>query len=158
MGVKLLSSKFTRPNDTTSYTNGDLVANSTTAGSVVPLKFQVGSEGGQLVSIRMVKTDETDVASATFSLRLFAGLPTVANGDNGAISHDVASIIGIYPLTTMVAATDDAYSVLNIGDTNFSGGLYLPGVSTIYGLIEAKAAYSPAALEVFTVSLVVAPA
>jgi hypothetical protein len=29
--------RMTRPNNTTAYTNGDLVANNATAGSVVPL-------------------------------------------------------------------------------------------------------------------------
>ena len=35
------SQSFTRPGDTTPYASGDLVANSTTAGSVVPLTFTI---------------------------------------------------------------------------------------------------------------------
>jgi hypothetical protein len=37
------SASFTRPNDTTAFEANALVANSTTAGSVVPLAVQVGA-------------------------------------------------------------------------------------------------------------------
>lgn len=38
--------RMTRPNNTTAYTNGDLVANNATAGSVVPLVFGEALAGG----------------------------------------------------------------------------------------------------------------
>ena len=36
---------FTRPNNGTAYTSGQLVANSTTAGSIIPLSFKVFTAG-----------------------------------------------------------------------------------------------------------------
>jgi hypothetical protein len=40
------SASFTRPNNTTAYASGQLVANSTTAGSVAPMAFVLGIPTG----------------------------------------------------------------------------------------------------------------
>lgn len=153
--IKKISNSFSRPADTTSYTSGDLVANSATAGSVVPVSFAVGRGGIKIVGARLLKTDETDVVNATFSLHFFGASPTVANGDNGAISHTVSEKFGTIALATMTAGTDDAYALANGGESILPDGLYYYTASgMIYVLIEAKGAYSPASAEVFTVGLV----
>lgn len=152
--IRKCTATFTRPDNTSAYQANDLVANNTTAGNVVPMTFNLGAGGGRIVRIHIQKSDHTDVANATFSLRLFEDSPTVANGDNGAISHSVSKHIATVPLTIMVAGTDDAYTTINLGETNFVGGAFA-AESVIYGLLEAEAAYGPAALEVFTVTLYV---
>ena len=78
---------FTRPANTTQYADGDLVANSATAGSVTPLKFSMNGLGraGVIRRARISKTTNTATA-ATFLIHLFDAEPTVANGDNGAFS------------------------------------------------------------------------
>jgi hypothetical protein len=99
------------------------------------------------------KTDQTDVVNSDFTLNLYGSSPTVANGDNGAISTDIADKIAIVDMqTTMTAGTDDAYVLLNYGDTGFLQGMYTDK-QVIYGLLEANAAYGPASGEVFTVYL-----
>lgn len=151
--VKQISASFTRPANTTAYADNDLVANSTTAGSVVPLAFNLGAGGSHIVGIRVEKTDQTDVVNSDFTLNLYGSSPTVANGDNGAISTDIADKIAIVDMqTTMTAGTDDAYVLLNYGDTGFLQGMYTDK-QVIYGLLEANAAYGPASGEVFTVYL-----
>jgi flagellin-like hook-associated protein FlgL len=151
--IKQISDSFTRPANTTAYSANDLVANSTTAGSVVPLSFNLGEGGSHIVGIRVEKTDETDVALADFTLNLYGSSPTVANGDNGAISTDIADKIATIDMqTVMVAGTDDAYVLLNYGDTGFLQGMYTDK-RVIFGLLEANAAYVPASGEVFTVYL-----
>jgi hypothetical protein len=153
--IKKSTDSFTRPSDTTAYTIGDLVANSTTAGSVVPLTFSVGRGGIKIVGLRLNKSDETDVANATFTMHFFGSSPTVANGDNGAISYNLSDKFGSVALAIMVAATDEGYSVANGGDTILPDGLYYYTASgLIYALIEAKAAYGPASAEVFTSTIV----
>ena len=159
--VTSVSYSFTRPSDTTAYADEDLVANSTTAGSVVPMSFPVGVANGRgvkVVGVTIQKSDGTDAANATFSVRLFASSPTVANGDNGAISHDVAGYFTEIACPIMVAHTDDCKTHVYAGAV--SGGynapyVYLRSSNTIYGLLKAEAAYSPASAEVFTVTLLI---
>lgn len=147
--LEQISATFTRPSDTTAYTSGDLVANSTTAGSVIPLNWNLGNAGGYLMHSRLEKTDASDVSNATFTLHLFGSSPTVANGDNGAISFDIADRLDSVAFAIMVAATDDAYQTIRIGDTDFLYPIPIP-FQVVYGLIEVKAAYTPASAEVFT--------
>lgn len=159
--VTSVSYSFTRPSDTTAYADEDLVANSTTAGSVVPMSFPIGVANGRgvkIVGLTILKSDGTDVANATFSVRLYGSSPTVANGDNGAISTDVAGYIGEISPAIMLAYTDDAKTQIYAGAV--SGGFnplyhYLRSSSTIYGLLKAEAAYTPASAETFTVTLLI---
>lgn len=153
--IRRTSDTFTRPADTTAYADNDLVANSTTAGDVDPLVFNVGRGGFKIVAARLSKSDASDVANATFTLHFFENSPTVANGDNGAISFDVAGYLGSISFATMVAGTDDAYAIAQQGMSILPDGIngYTAG-SNIYGLIQAEAAYGPASAETFTAHIV----
>lgn len=146
--IRKITDSFTRPANTTQYTAADLVANNATAGSVVPLTWNVGRGGLRIKGAHITKTDETDVTAADFSLHLFGSSPTVANGDNGALSYDYSDKFGDIDFATMVAATDVAWAINTGLDLNF----YTTG--NIYGLIEADGTYTPASAEVFSVTLV----
>jgi len=106
---------FTRPADTTAYASGDLVANSTTAGSVVAMTLTVGRVAGGSCMLRRCKlaTSSTSTTSASFRLHLFRTAPaTVTNGDNGAFSvSGVADYIGAFDITVDRAFTDGAAGV-----------------------------------------------
>ncbi len=152
--VKKVTNSFTRPADTTAYANGDLVANSTTAGSVVPVSFNIGRGGVKIVGARISKSNTT-ITNGTFTLHLFGSSPTVANGDNGAISFNLAEKFGSIDFAIMVAATDAGYTIAQGGQSILTDGLYYyTSGGLIYGLIEAKAAYTPASAEVFSIALV----
>src|SRR5436305_14342879 len=106
------SASFTRPNDTTAYASGDLVANSTTAGSVAPLAFPLGNSYGvgqfRMVRARLTKSG-TGVTNASFRVHLYGAQPTPANGDNGAWSTDqAANWLGNIDITSLLAFTDGA--------------------------------------------------
>jgi len=62
-----LTASFTRGADATQYNIGDLVANSTSAASVVPLTFAVGESSGRLTGARIV----VEAASGTIFLPAF---------------------------------------------------------------------------------------
>lgn len=152
MAFKVISDSFTRPADTTAYAATDLVANSTTAGSVVPLKFNLGAGGGLLHGVVFSKSDTT-ATNSDFTLHLYGASPTCANGDNGLLSTDVASKIGEIDLqAVMEAFTDDAAKTLRVGETGFVEPIALP-YNVVYVLVEANAAYTPASAEVFTLKL-----
>jgi hypothetical protein len=151
-----LTDSFVRPANTTAYADNDLVANSTTAGSVVPLDFNLGGGGGHIVRVVLRKSGTT-TTNADFTIRLFEASPTVANGDNGPISHDYARHIMTLAIGQMVAGTDDAYVIKNLGETGgvfYAGGLHV-AERRIFALVEANAAYTPASAEEFTLELTI---
>lgn len=163
-GVILTPSyNFTRPADTTAYASGDLVANSTTAGSVVALSWVVGyssqapnRRAGMIRRVRFYSSDN-DTTNASFRIHFYTANPVSTaptNGDNGALAVQVsnASYLGAVDVTwDRTINTADAFGVgvPNSGaEMNFNLG---PDGTTIYALIEARAAYTPASGEVLTV-------
>lgn len=153
-----VSDSFTRPADTTAYAIGDLVANSTTAGSVTKLTFanvvrQQGG-GGMLRRARLRKSGVA-TSNAVFRLHLWSASPaTVTNGDNGAFSiSGSADYLGAIDITIDQAFTDGAvgYGIPRVGGEI---NLDIPSTgTTIYGLLEARAAYTPTSAEVFAVEV-----
>lgn len=152
---------FTRPNDTTGYADKDLVANSTSNAAVVALAFQVEAKGGgvgRIVGARIQKSTNS-VTNAAFRLHLFTETPTfVSAGDNSALSSVVVGIakgyLGYVDITAMTGLSDVAWGTGAVD----SSRLIMPYVTqalTLYGFLEAKAAYTPGAQEVFTVSLLI---
>lgn len=151
------SVSFTRPADTTAYASGDAVANSTTAGSVVPLNFPNCSNGvGRSLQIRRVRINKsgTGVTNASFRLHLFNVLPGVGAGDNAAISitTGMARYLGQVDVTVGQAFGDGAAGQATTEMNCFPVG----GASNLYGLLEARGAYTPASAEIFTISLEIA--
>jgi hypothetical protein len=145
---------FTRPADTTAYASGDIVANSTTAGSVVPLNFPSCSDGiGHSLQIRRVRLSKstTGVTNASFRLHLFNVLPTVTSGDNAAIviATGAAKYLGQVDIVMNQSFTDGG-----AGQATCEINCHpVAGASNLYGLLEARAAYTPGSAEVFTASL-----
>lgn len=162
--IRTPSDSFARPADTTAYTAGDLVANSTTANDVVPLAFNVGNfphKSGVIGYARLFKDDETET-NANFTLHLFSESPVVTNGDNGAFAVSTAEhYLGAVPCdmsSGAFATTTDVikrFPVLD-GTSPVVIGFDASGDHTqreLYGLLEAEAAYTPASGEVFKVTL-----
>lgn len=148
---------FTRPADTTAYTAGDLVANNVTAGSVVPISWVMPLGATFAVhGIRIFKST-TVATNASFRLHLYAALPTVANGDNGAWSSSQASMYLGNISATMLAFTDGcsfASPIIPVISLNICRGTV--AARTIYGLLEVTAAYTPGSAETFSTQLIVA--
>lgn len=149
-----VSANFTRPADTTAYASGDLVANSTTAGSVTPLSFTVARVAAGSGSIRRarIKKSGTSVTNTAFRLHLFAASPTVTNGDNGALLTTHSGWIGSIDVNAMLAFSDAAAG----NGTPNSGSevaFKLASGQVLFGLLEARGAYTPTSAEVFTITL-----
>lgn len=152
---------FTRPANTTAYSTGQLVANSTTAGSVVPLAIPIGGQTGfgslRLVRARLSKSG-TGVTNATFRIHLYSQSPTCANGDGAAWStNQAANWLGNIDVSSMLAFTDGATGTgsLPAGSEGFLKITNNSGQSQqfIYCLLAALGAYTPASAEVFTLTL-----
>lgn len=154
--IRCPAANFTRPADTTAYASGDLVANSTTAGSVVPLQYDIGAlpngRGGFLRRVRLRKSG-TSTTNASFRIHFYRAKPTPANGDNGAWSTDKAlDYLGAMDVTIDRAFTDGASgSGVPVTGAEINFHLTSEYGNTLYALIEARAAYTPASAEVLTV-------
>lgn len=154
--TKLVTASFARPGDTTPYAAGDLVANNTTAGSVTPMQFAVAREAGGSGMIRRARLRKsgTGVSGANFRLHLYRLAPTCQNGDNGAwLTNRAMDYLGAFDITCDRVFTDGAAGSgvpLTGSEINFD----LPdGVSIVFGLLEARGAYTPATAEQFNVEL-----
>jgi hypothetical protein len=147
---------FTRPNDTTAYAANDLVANSTTAGSVEPIALNIG-HGGFKVHTYSIEKSGTGVANATFNLYLYCGpKPTTTAGDNAAWTRAATPKEGFFEtvasssLGTMSAHTDGALTYSE------GWGPYSIGYAThghLWMFMTAGGAYTPEANEVFTITV-----
>ena len=148
----VLVASFSRPADTTAYASGDLVANSTTVGTVQPLTLtnaaRVTDGSGRIERIRLYKSG-AGLTGAAFRVHIFASVPVVTNGDNGAFATSTAGYVGAFDVTMDRAFTDGAFGVAlpvlgNSVQFKASGTM-------LYALIEARGAYAPASGETFTV-------
>lgn len=152
--IAVASASFTRPSDTTAYASGDLVANGTTAGSVVPLSLTVArvALGSGMIRRCRLRKSGTSLTNAQFRVHFYSTAPTPANGDNGAWSTDgVANYLGAVDVTIDKVFTDGAAGngVPLVGsEINFA----LASGQAVSALIEARAAYTPVSGEVFTLT------
>ena len=145
---------FTRPADTTAYASGDLVANSTTAGSVAAPVVRPAQEAGgsQLIRrVRLVKST-SGLTGAVFRVHFYAAASlTFANGDNAAWSTNRAvGYLGASDITMDRAFTDGALGI----DVPLRGGeIVAPRDLPLLAVVEARGAYTPGNAEVFTIDV-----
>ena len=156
MAIRNMTGSVTRPSDTTAYTSGDLVANSTTAGDVVAIELKhIGNRPAGTGIIRRVGISKsgTGTTNASFRVHLMRADPaTVTNGDNAAFSiSGVADYLGYADVTVGQAFTDGAagFAAPAIG----SEFMIRLGAAEqdIWAMIEARGAYTPGSAEIFTV-------
>jgi hypothetical protein len=155
------SANFTRPANTTQYAVGQLVANSTTAGSVTPMSWTAAriNAGNFYVRRFRMTLSSKSITSTSFRLHLFTVTPaTITNGDGGTFSVTEAN--EFCTLDTVVSSSGiinwEAGADVSIGygtpsQGNECNGVAAGGTQTIYGLLEARATYTPASGETITV-------
>lgn len=148
---------FTRPADTTAYTANDLVANSTTAGSVVPMLFTIPAGRNAKIYRAGIKFNSSTNTNGKFKLHLYLTSPTCTNGDNGVWLTTESG----YQDNIAVDCTGNAFSDASKGfGTYINTALEVPMLvqtnfnQQIYGLLQATAAYTPTSGEIFIVNLI----
>jgi hypothetical protein len=157
----LVRSTITRPADTTTYASGDLVANSTTAGSVTPFAFTQDGYAQPVKISRFIMRSSNDItANKNFHLFLFGGAsPVVTNGDNGAFAVTAANGMnnfgGVFGSTAALITGGGAvqyFYPMDSAATFVNGWLEQHFTLPFYGLLRAQAAYVPASAETFTIT------
>lgn len=153
MKIPNIEASFTRPANTTAYTDGDLVANHATAASVVALKFAVtAGQAGVLIRRARLRKSGTSNTNAAFRLHLFQGNPAPTGGDNAALAVSaIREYLGYIDFSTMAVWADGCvqHGVPAVGSEICA----VPNNGAFYGLLEAKGAYTPASAETFAVQL-----
>ena len=150
--IVVSSWSFVRPANITAYASGQLVTNSTTAGSVIPMTFNVRNENiGSIVRrVRMRKTS-TGVSGSSFRVHLYNSAPTVTNGDGGVWLSTQSGYIGAFDVTIDKAFSDGSSGQgVPVSTTGVDVNLIY---GTVYGLVEARGAYTPTSGETITVEL-----
>lgn len=156
MGVKSNLATFTRPADTTAYAAGDLVANSTTANQVAAISQTWGNLNGSLARIRLSTTNAT-ITNGNFNLWFFRVDPSLlpTNGDNDALaglSFVTYGLIHVAPINLYASMSGHG----GWGEATYDPNLiHVP--AQVYCLLEARAAYTPASGEIFSVQTEVWP-
>lgn len=170
---------FTRPNDTTAYAaTGDLVANSTTAANVIALNWQWPRDAlpKRQISIRSasIRVSGTGaIASKSLRVHLFTATPTfVTGGDNSAIGTVVATgfanWIGALDVSILALIADGSFGQGGPVSASTTGlvpeviwdAMVAPDVGgnlNLFGFLESRGAYTPAAQETYSVTLLGLP-
>lgn len=157
-GLVNVSAEFTRPANTTAYTAGDVVSDSTSATTLLAISgcARVSQGSGYITGIRVI----ADQKSITPRLRIHvynASNPTVAV-DNAAMKilyADIGKRIGSIDLIALTTATDTANSTSSQAQAL---DIRVPFVcaaasTTLYLLIETLDAFTPANAGKFTIQL-----
>lgn len=145
------SNTITRPADTTAYVSGDLVANSTTAGSVTPFSFSNATRGAsgtsEIVGVRLYKSG-TGISNANFRIHFYRATVTPSNGDNGAWLTPYDNYVGSFDVTIDKVFTNGSEGA-GLPTVGMARRFTLMSGTTLFALIEARGAYTPANAEQF---------
>lgn len=155
------AASFARPPNTTTYVAGQTFANSVTAGSVVPMSFNICPANGipiYILKARLITQTSGGAGVTTsfgvFKLHLYGQSPTVAAGDGTAFSTTLVNWAGTLDGTLGFQGTD--YSVCEMAPTFGNSVMVIPagGSTTIYGLLQIQAAFIPTNAQVTIVTLI----
>src|ERR1700730_14367879 len=85
------TSTLTRPANTTAYAANQLIASSTTAGSVVVHSFSIATGGAILSRLRLRTNATSGWGGVNLSINLWSAAPTYTNGNGGAYAAATGS-------------------------------------------------------------------
>lgn len=159
VGGKLIfvTVEFTRPNDTTAYAANDVVSDNTVTTTVQAMAnlARIASGTGYIVKARL----STDKKSVTPRIRvhLFSASDPTVSADNAQWQDkyaDASKRLGYFDLPAMTTGADTSNSDMS---RTFDLTLRIPAISaankSIYWVLETLDAFTPAALEKFTLEL-----
>ena len=153
-----VSVEFTRPSDTTAYTAGDVVSNSTSATTLLALANAVRVNAGSGYIVRASLTTDKKSITPRFRIHLFnASDPTVA-ADNVAhkeLYADAGKRLGYFDLPAMTTATDTTNSDMSraVDNTLRHAVIAAAATRTLQALPEVLDAFTPASGQKFTLTL-----
>lgn len=158
-GLLTVTASTIRPANTTAYAIGDIVG--------VPIELVGVTRGaGEAFRIERARLRKTSplLSNAAFRIHLFRKIPAPTNADNGAFDPgtgilalaDIEGYIGTIDVTMNYAAVAGARGVgapaTGSGITCETGAV-VDHETSVWAIIEARAAYVPTSAETFYVTL-----
>jgi hypothetical protein len=141
------TSTLTRPANTTAYASGELIANSTTAGSVVVPSFTVPASGVGIQRIRLKTNATTGWGGVNILVTLWGAVaPTYTNGDGGTYAPaTTGDMLGQY----MVTLNQYGDAASGNGAIVVGSVAALAGYSTLYWDAQIQSAATPISGQTF---------
>ena len=155
------SARFTRPADTTAYAANDVVSNSDATTELLVFRNCVREPGGSGQLVSGIMFASTDAATnPNFDLLLFDTSAVTVAADNAASTVTDTEVLNLVASITFdgtnAANVSTAGANLIIGATAIGQGFKCaPGSVDLYGLVVARAAYTPASAENFNFKLAI---
>jgi len=151
--LKKVATNFTRPSDTTPYTVGDAITNSTSAPVVFQLDLgALGAVAGQAVEVRKIAVISSAKQAILPLMNIYLSNVTfTATNDNSAldIADEVMQAGGAWFNTDIQNYTA---SNSRVSQQNISIPMTLADADTkLYGILQDTIGYTPASGEVFTI-------
>lgn len=157
--ARFVAANFTRPNDTNAYAAGDVIADSTSAPTIITLSGAVKGEGeSSMILSASLFSSANQATKLDARLWLFDTTVTMDN-DNAAFTPTDAELrtllaVIAFPSTAWIGG--DATSGAGGNAVCQAQALWLPIVAAnktnnIFAVLEARNAYTPVAQERFDI-------
>jgi hypothetical protein len=147
------TSVLTRPGDTNAYAVNDLIASSTTAGSVTVPSFtgtRVSAGAGWIERLRLYTNHTTGLDLVQVRVRLWTAAPTFSNGDNGAFAVATGAAGYLGRAEGILEQFGDGAVAILVPYTGQSFGIKLSSGTSVYWTLETLTAFTPASGKTFT--------
>lgn len=149
---------ITRPANTTAYTDGDVIADSTSAAAVLKFPKICGDGEGAVIRCAMFSSSIVPATKLNADLFLFHTAPTSYGNDNEAFALSDADLLNCVGVVSMdgTSAGNVKVSTLNCVVINQNLAIPVRSLTTdraLYGVLVARNAYTPASGEVITIKI-----
>lgn len=154
--LAMVSTEFTRPNDTTPYGANDVVSDSTSATTMQALAnaARVSGGSGYIVGIR-VSTNKKSIVPR-FRIHFFntnGATLSVDNANHQEKYADLSKRVGFWDMPAMTTGADTTNSDMS-RSVDFTMRIpYVCAATSLYYILETLDGYTPAAQDKYTVTV-----
>lgn len=139
-----VSATITRPVNTTPYSDHDMIANNTTAGSVTEPFFSTTGLGPVITKVRVKKSNVG--VPALIRVHFFDAVYAATSGDNAPYTQSGINSLGSVVVDVSEIGIDNT---VGLADVNIPIG----AATEIYLALEAEEGFVPASAEAFTIGV-----
>lgn len=151
-----IATGFTRPSNTTAYAANDVVADSTSAATILTFaNAGAYSGGGGYITRVSLQKNSTTVTAATFRLWIMNDSVTMINDADpfNLLYSNAGKIVGYFDLNVINpngsgGSGDSAYAYIDTPRT-----MYTCAATSLYGILVVTQAYTPTSAEQFGIKI-----
>ena len=153
-GVRVITADLTRAANETAYTAVDVIGDTNVAASISLTGAGLSNGGGGRIAAVQLLGSKT-AGDLQFDLALFRSAPTTA-ADNAVFAGTYAQMLDLIAAVPVTTAKNMGAN----GTLYVSSGLDIPficadGTTTIYGVLIARSAYTPASAETMRLTILI---